>query len=267
MTYVPVAEVTNRCNSVLGVGNWRPEVRNTETWGVQETVYGPCPVHVVATIRVHVRDDETGEWTWADGMGGQDVNFYKDRSKGPTNLGDAYKGACSDGMKKALQHFGVGLELARDGQPSEIFEETVDLTAAVANLDDAGAKLLGIEWRKRGYQFKRNEVPESLAVEVQTLIDSCVGSGGNAQERSDGVAAAKTYQAAEVKDALVSEFRVKLNLAEQVARKKAKLVLDRCDFADLAVFTSEQLDTVMDAAEREIEQDDKELARANGAPV
>lgn len=144
LDYVPVAEVVARMNRIVGVGNWRPETLETKTWGERPTIYGVCPVHVIANIRVHVKDDD-GEWTYSDGWGGQDVGFFnskaekwaKDKkykkvsgnepvwtpedqlSPGPLNLGDAYKGAASDGMKKALQHLGVALELARKNDALE----------------------------------------------------------------------------------------------------------------------------------------------------
>jgi hypothetical protein len=60
LDYVPVAEVVNRMNSVVGAGRWRVEILRTKAWGEQETAFGLCPVHVIATVRVHVYDP-----TWA----------------------------------------------------------------------------------------------------------------------------------------------------------------------------------------------------------
>lgn len=117
--YIPVAKVVDRMNNAIGVAKWKVEILNTFDWGTVETGLGTAPAHIMAHVRVHVYDDETGEWTWTEGMGGQDVGFYKDRSRGPLNLGDNYKGAVSDATKKALQHMGVAIELARGDLPAQ----------------------------------------------------------------------------------------------------------------------------------------------------
>src|SRR5215207_6674820 len=75
LDYVPVAEVVARMNSVVGSGRWRVEILNTMGAGEVETEIGDFPAHIVATVRVHVFDGV--EWTWCDGMGGQDVAFFK----------------------------------------------------------------------------------------------------------------------------------------------------------------------------------------------
>jgi hypothetical protein len=46
-----------------------------------------------------------------DGVGGQTIK--RKRDGGIVDLGDEYKGAVSDALKKAAQSFGVGLYLAR----------------------------------------------------------------------------------------------------------------------------------------------------------
>jgi hypothetical protein len=179
LDYVPVAEVVNRMNSVVGAGRWRVEILRTETWGEQETAFGMCPVHVIATVRVHVYDGS--EWTWCDGMGGQDVGFYKDKSKGPLNLGDSYKGACSDATKKALQHMGVALDLARNDEAIrwEQQEDTVDLKPYInETLNEAEQDVLKSVW-KDGYKFRADAVPQSKEGEARLLIDSFAGTAPN----------------------------------------------------------------------------------------
>lgn len=205
MDYVPIAEVVARMNEVIGVGKWRVEILNTDTWGSKLTKQGTSPTHVIAGVRVHLLDDETNEWTWSDGMGGQDVGFFNtprekwlkdkkynkaqgsepngpdaDVSSGPLNLGDNYKGACSDATKKALQLFGVGLELARDGQVLDISEPTVDLVPYITRqengvdyLNDKQRAALKEAWRlKYGGEFYYTNVPERMERELKEFIDS-----------------------------------------------------------------------------------------------
>lgn len=188
MDYIPIAEVVARMNEVMGVGKWRVEILKTEGWGMRQTQQlGECPSHIVATVRVHLLDDETGEWTWGEGMGGQDVNFFKvpDNAadnvftKGPTNLGDAYKGACSDATKKALQQFGVGLELARDGQALDITEPTVDLVPYITRqvdgedfLNEKQRAALKKAWPLKYHEFYYTNVPERMERELKEFIDS-----------------------------------------------------------------------------------------------
>lgn len=110
--YVPAAEVVARMNRVLGYERWDVEIISTAAWGACDTFAGPMPSHVTAHVRVYITETN-GRRSFKDGMGGQEVNYYRDRNKGPVNLGDSFKGACSDAMKKALSHDGVALELAR----------------------------------------------------------------------------------------------------------------------------------------------------------
>lgn len=180
LDYAPVAEVINRCNAVIGHGNWQCEIMETFTFGVQETSFGPAPTQIIAKARVHVKDNETGEWSFHEGYGGHDVGFYKDKARGPMDLGDAYKSACSDAMKKALQHFGVGLELARDGIPSEVYEETVDVVPEINFVDsaqlprftDAQKSAMKQAWGQKFPGIKADKVPGSKADEVRAFIAS-----------------------------------------------------------------------------------------------
>jgi hypothetical protein len=160
-----------------------------KAWGEQETAFGLCPVHVIATVRVHVYDGS--EWTWCDGMGGQDVAFYKDKSRGPLNLGDAYKGACSDATKKALQHMGVALDLARNDEAVrwEQQEDTVNLKPYIKEtLNEAEQKTLKEAWMY-SYGFAAHAVPKSREGAVRVLIDSFAGTAPLEDEPTDEVPA------------------------------------------------------------------------------
>lgn len=106
LTYVPISEVVARLNRVLGPGLWSYEVVNAwrdqtdEDW-------------VIAHVRLTATVD--GKTSSKDGFGGQQIKVYNngDNKGRPIDVGDEYKGAASDGLKKAAQHFGIALNLAR----------------------------------------------------------------------------------------------------------------------------------------------------------
>lgn len=102
LTYVPVAEVIARLNRVLGVPNWSTSI--VKTWREPDH-----PDWVLSLVRLTITiGDQTFE---REGIGGQQVKHRK--SGDVVDLGDEYKGAYSDALKKAAQSLGVGLELAR----------------------------------------------------------------------------------------------------------------------------------------------------------
>lgn len=83
-------------------------------------------------------------------------------------------------------------------------EPTYDLTDEITIVDEAGAprfsdkekEAIKAEWKKRRFGFKLSEVPESRVQEIKVFLASFEGTDvpqapeGNAQERSDGGAAA-----------------------------------------------------------------------------
>lgn len=102
LDYVPIAEVITRLNKALGVGSW----------GSQVVSVGRDPIDpdwVVAHVRLTV--NVGGSFAAFDQFGGQRINRTK--AGGIVDLGDDFKGAVSDGIKKCAQQLGVGLELAR----------------------------------------------------------------------------------------------------------------------------------------------------------
>ena len=102
LIYVPIAEVIARLNRVLGVPNWSTCI--VRTWREPDH-----PDWVLSLVRLTIRiGDQTFE---REGIGGQQVKHRK--SGDVVDLGDEYKGAYSDALKKAAQSLGVGLELAR----------------------------------------------------------------------------------------------------------------------------------------------------------
>jgi len=101
LTYVPVSEVIARLNNVLGLNGWN--VTASEAWRDELN-----PEWVIAKVTLVANID--GVETTRIGWGGQKVKG----NNGPLDLGDEFKGATSDALKKAAQAFGVALDLARD---------------------------------------------------------------------------------------------------------------------------------------------------------
>lgn len=110
LTYLPIAEVINRMNRVIGVGNWSSEILNCGRDSHD-------PDWVVAHVRISARIGQ--DIVTRDGFGGQKIKRTKSSSD-IVDLGDEFKGAVSDATKKALQQFGVGLYLARDIEAMEV---------------------------------------------------------------------------------------------------------------------------------------------------
>lgn len=107
LTYIPVGEATTRMNDVLGTAGW--EWKNERLWRemggmADDDIWCLASGHLTATI--------DGVTSMKSGVGGVKVKMLNDGS-GAVDLGDEYKGADSDAMKKAMQRFGVGLYLAR----------------------------------------------------------------------------------------------------------------------------------------------------------
>jgi len=109
LTYIPVSEVINRLNKVLGVDKWSFTIIRCERDGAD-------PEFVVAHVRIEyfVADGQT---ITRDGFGGQKIKRTKQGQI--VDLGDEFKGAISDALKKAAQTLGVGLYLARSDDAIE----------------------------------------------------------------------------------------------------------------------------------------------------
>lgn len=116
LVYIPISEVINRMNRIFGPLGWSHQViscgrdpENSE-WLI---------AHVRITTKI---TDDRGEQvvTSHDGFGG--VEIKRKKSGEPLDIGNDYKGAVSDAVKKACQHLGVGLYLARDISAIEIDE-------------------------------------------------------------------------------------------------------------------------------------------------
>ena len=122
LTYIPVSEVINRLNKVLGVDKW--------SMTIQSCHRDPNdPDFVVAHVRIEYFVTEFSTIT-RDGIGGQKIKRTK--SGAILDLGDEFKGAISDAVKKAAQTFGVGLYLARSEDAMEI-EQVIEASNTPAS--------------------------------------------------------------------------------------------------------------------------------------
>jgi hypothetical protein len=108
LTYLPIAEVINKMNKVIGVGNWSSEVIDVRRDAIDSDW---VIAHVRVTVTLHNSHINERISATYDGVGGQQIKRKK--TGDIVDLGDEFKGAVSDALKKALQQIGLGLYLAR----------------------------------------------------------------------------------------------------------------------------------------------------------
>lgn len=132
LTYIPVSEVISRLNRVLGVDMWSYEIISCK----RDTL---DPDYIVAHIRLtatFVPTESSPALTVVkDGIGGQKIKRTKNGDI--VDLGDEMKGAVSDALKKAAQHLGVGIYLARSEEAIylEQAEDQADVTISIEHFD------------------------------------------------------------------------------------------------------------------------------------
>lgn len=150
LTYIPISEVIARLNKVIGLDNWSSEIIFI---GRDATDLDWVIAHVRLTVNID------GVTITKDGVGGQQVKNTK--AGKVLDLGDEFKGAMSDALKKAAQQLGVGLYLARDDAAMEV-EEALSAPPSTVNvlfdrlvelsksLDPAGKTALEDFWIEYG---------------------------------------------------------------------------------------------------------------------
>lgn len=118
LTYIPVSEVINRLNKVLGADRWSYEIISCLRDAID-------PDYIVAHVRLtwHTAVTDSCSAIIRDGYGGQKIKRTKQGDI--VDLGDEMKGAVSDALKKAAQTLGIGLYLARSEEAMDI-EEAMD---------------------------------------------------------------------------------------------------------------------------------------------
>lgn len=203
LVYVPVSEVIARLNRVLGWDGWSYEVIRLWEAGQQETESGVYPVWVMAHVRLTVQTVDLDS-SLHDGVGGQQVKLLSN-GKGVVDLGDEYKGAVSDALKKAAQHFGVGLDLARREEAlrwESIHDapladaETHSLIRERINGLDVETKAQFARWyRREGFPSIKEsdaltEAQASLVVDRLNVLPVAEGPSPKASTRADEARAA-----------------------------------------------------------------------------
>ena len=106
LVYIPVSEVIARLNRIFGVYGWSSQIIKCDRDALD-------PDFIVAHVRLTVSTDS---WTKVqkDGFGGQKIKRTKQGEI--VDLGDEFKGAVSDALKKAAQQLGIGLYLSRSDE-------------------------------------------------------------------------------------------------------------------------------------------------------
>ena len=123
LTYIPISEVITRLNKVIGVDKWSFHINSC-----RRDEHDPEFVTAHVTLVVTIDNASVSR----DGIGGQKIKRTKQGDI--VDLGDEFKGAVSDALKKAAQTLGIGLYLARSDEAIEMdIEEEAQKAAASVN--------------------------------------------------------------------------------------------------------------------------------------
>jgi recombination DNA repair RAD52 pathway protein len=180
--YISVGDVIRRMNDVLTTGGWSTQIVSKE--------YFPESQEIVAQVLVTATID--GKHCTADGFGGAAYN--------KRGMGDQYKSASSDALKKACQRLGVGLHLAVDDLPEEVVprvaqvdaDSYANLNAFVSTLSDEQKAELREWWSMYGSE-KYNiydidpEVWSEYTIQVKTYKDAPVQEELSADDVADAL--------------------------------------------------------------------------------
>jgi hypothetical protein len=180
LTYVPVAEVINRLNDVLGTGGWSYTVE--ERWtDTHESKYG---TEVWAMTHVRMVATIDGTQCARDGIGGYNT------SKPGMDYADGWKSATSEGLKKAAQALGVGLHLSRREEAMALSADLAieradfaDLQAFIAEMKEANPTIAG-GVKQRAQELGANwgdmhaDHLTELKAMAQEAFDNAIGSTG-----------------------------------------------------------------------------------------
>lgn len=128
LRYVDHAYVTRLLNNAFGWA-WDFEILETELihWGEL-----PFEVRCVGRLTVHAN----GATIIKTQCGSQAIEFLKDGSK-PVTIGDAYKGAGSDALKKCASLLGIALDMYDSDAPTNPTKRDLMIQKIHALLDRA----------------------------------------------------------------------------------------------------------------------------------
>lgn len=176
LTYIPVSEVITRLNNVLGVDGWSYAVKDCHRDAV-------APDWIIAHVTFTATVDK--QTVHRDGFGGQEVKYMKGGEK-PVDLGNEFKGAVSDALKKAAQAMGVGLYLARSEEAllHEQQEPQTDADIEVATLwgnfkgftnkfSPEQKAALGEFWNEYGGGREKPSAASATVEDLTALLEKC----------------------------------------------------------------------------------------------
>lgn len=187
LTYIPVSEVITRLNKVLGFDGWSYEIIKCE-----RDAHDPDFIVAHVRMRVYPHNDRFVEIV-RDGFGGQKIKRTKQGDI--VDLGDEFKGAVSDALKKAAQSLGVGLYLARTEEAMSLDDAPVSTQTVVTQqsapaqdvsplydsfislrkaLDDTGVEAIRKFWSEYSGGRPVPKPHEFTDAELEALIAECV---------------------------------------------------------------------------------------------
>lgn len=194
LTYIPISEVITRLNKVVGPENWTSEIVRCERDSLD-------PDFIVAHVRLVITfegEDGFPKMVAKDGVGGQKIKRTKNGEI--LDLGDEFKGAVSDALKKAAQQLGIGLYLARtdeslaieveESKPA-VDEATIGFwTTFLGHTKDMNAEQkadLGLVWSEYSDNAPKPTLETASHEDLQFLIDECIriSVGGEWVESND----------------------------------------------------------------------------------
>lgn len=177
LIYLPISEVINRLNKVLGVENWSFEIISVRR---DEVDVDEIIAHVSLTAEINEK------MVIKHGFGGQTVKRQKKDNR-PVDLGNDFKGAVSDALKKAAQQLGIGLYLARSAdamdaedaiysapqqpeQLSELDEKWNNFVAVTKTLTQEQKDSLNSFWEKHSGGKPKPTRATATENDVDTLV-------------------------------------------------------------------------------------------------
>ncbi len=193
LTYIPVSEVITRLNKVLGFDAWSYEIIKCERDSLD-------PDFIVAHVRMSIYPgtDKFVSVT-KDGFGGQKIKRTKQGDI--VDLGDEFKGAVSDALKKAAQAIGVGLYLARTEEameateaPAPVVQKLVDpqieemwtsFTSLVGGFGADGKAQLNKFWTEHAGGRPKPTLATATTDDLEALIGECVRISFNGETQDN----------------------------------------------------------------------------------
>lgn len=182
LTYIPVSEVINRLNKILGVDSWNYRIVKCERDALDPDF---VVAHVTLEVSFQTADGYT-KYVVRDGFGGQKIKRTKQGDI--VDLGDEMKGAVSDALKKAAQTLGVGLYLARTEEAMEaedVREQEAKIDPEIEQLwsnfvglskelDKDGKSNLNEFWTKFGGGRPKPTKATATSDDLKALIAECL---------------------------------------------------------------------------------------------